>query len=99
MLLCKKSQAKKNMVLWFMAPTHPKPPPPPHTPYSPPLKPPKMGFWQQVVPEKTTKKHKKNLKLKFFFLDQPVNSFGDGRLAHACRGLVPPPPPSPRNFR
>ena len=40
------------------------PPPPPQTPY-PPLKPPKMGFWQQVVPKKTTKKTgKKQLKLE-----------------------------------
>ena len=67
MLWCKKkkpvSQAKKNTVHWFMASTHPSPSPPPPYPI-PRVKPPKTGFWQQIVPQKTTKFAKKHLKLK-----------------------------------
>ena len=69
MMCCQKQQVKqKTRVHCFMAPNHPSPPPPKPIP---PLKPPKMGFWQPVVPKKTGGKRETEKKQLFFV--PPVN--------------------------
>ena len=60
MMCCQKQQVKqKKRVHWFMAPNHPSRNTPPPPDPIPPLKPPEMGFWQQVVPKKQPKKRGK----------------------------------------
>ena len=75
MLCWKKTASKAKEETGYTGSWHPltlaQNPPIPHPPH---LKPPQMGFWQQVVPKKTTKNAKKHLKLKKkLFVDQPVN--------------------------
>ena len=95
MMCCQKQQVKQKKTGYTgsWAPfTLAQPPPPPPNPV-PPLKPPKMGFWQQVVPKKEQKTGKKHPKLKkkqqlfFSTIRQPVNRFGDGRLCDPWRKL------------